>query len=144
MLKRKIKYTDLNGEEQEDIEYFHLDGPELVEMQVSTEGGMGAFLQRMIDEKNNMELVDQFKKIILMSYGVKSTDGRSFEKSDELRKKFEQRLAFKQLYLELMMDEGEAAKFIDGILPADFINKMKDQDKPDSPPQIGDSRPANN
>ena len=40
MLKKTIKYTDYNGEEQTEDFYFNLSKAELTEMELSTTGGM--------------------------------------------------------------------------------------------------------
>lgn len=138
MLKREIKYEDFNGEEQIDVVYFNLSKPELIELQVSKEGGMGNLLQKIIDTKDIREIINMFKEIILMSYGEKSDDGKRFIKSDELREQFSQTAAFQSLFMELAEDEDAAAKFINGLIPKDVLALAQEQDKP----KIGDTKPA--
>lgn len=136
MLKREIKYTNFDDEEETDIFWFHLSKAELLEMQVEVEGGLGKFLQRIIDEKNNKEIVDKVKWIILRAYGEKSADGKRFIKSDELREAFTQTAAYEALFTEFMIDGEAAAKFVEGVLPKDLdeFTKKLDQDKPTGPP----------
>lgn len=135
MLKREIIYEDFNGNEVTEVFYFNLSKPELVEMEVFAEGGMSAFLQRIIEERDNRELLTQFKEVILKAYGEKSDDGKKFVKSDELRKQFEQTAAYQALFMELMTVEDAASTFVNGILPRDIV-EATDQDKPSGPPPV--------
>lgn len=132
MLKRTIKYKNFDEEDVEDVFYFNLSKPEIVELSVEGEGGFGKLLQRIVEEKNNRELVKQFKHIILMAYGVKSEDGNQFIKTDELRSAFSHHAAFQALYMELLEKEDAMADFVNGILPKDM--PKQDQDKPVGPP----------
>ena len=134
MLKRTIKYTDLNGDEQEDIFYFNLSKPEVIELQVGVEGGFGQMLQNIVESKNNKEIVARFKQIIQMAYGEKSEDGKRFIKSEELSKKFSETPAYEVLYMQLLQDENFAAEFMNGLLPQNMLAELvKDQDKPKPP-----------
>jgi hypothetical protein len=132
MLKRAITYEDFNGETVTEEFYFNITKSELVELEVGHgEGGIEAFIKRIVKAQDNKELIAEFKRIILLSYGVKSADGRRFMKSDELRTEFEQTAAFDALFIELATSDDAAAKFIQGILPRDMT---PDQDKPILPP----------
>ena len=82
MVKKTITYTDYNGVERTEDFYFNLTKAELMEMQLSMEGGMRAYIQRIMGAKSQLELVNLFKKILLLSYGKKSDDGRLFLKND--------------------------------------------------------------
>lgn len=136
MFKREIKYKNFDDEEVTDILWFHLTKTELITMQVDVEGGLGKFLQKIIDETNEKEVFKMIKDILLLSYGEKSPDGKRFIKSDELRQAFSQSLPYEILMTEFMVDSEAAAKFIEGVLPEDideFVKKLKDQDKPATP-----------
>lgn len=129
MLKRPITFTFIDDEDKEVTEtvvhYFHLFEEELLEWESKYNHGLGAHLQSLIKQNDNEKIFSFFKKIILDSYGVREDGGRSFNKSDELRKDFEKTLAYKQLFKELCGNETAAADFVNGIFP-----KFKDQDKP--------------
>jgi hypothetical protein len=62
--------------------------------------------------------------LILLSYGVKSEDGKRFIKSDELRAEFSQTAAYQDMFMELAFNDGAAADFIKGIVPADMSVEM--------------------
>lgn len=117
MIKRTIKYTDYKGFEREEDFYFNLSKPELMEMELTTKGGMSDYLEKIIKAQNREELVKWFKVIILKAYGEKSDDGRRFIKSEAISEAFSQTEAFVQLYMELVTDEGKAADFVNGIIP---------------------------
>jgi len=125
MLKREIKYENFDGEETSDVFYFNLSKPELIELEVSEGAGFVKLLERIIETKDNRALIEQFKKIILMSYGVKSEDGRRFIKSDELSHEFSQTAAYEELFMELASDDNAAVIFLQGLLPRDMRGEVK-------------------
>ena len=49
MLKKTITYTDFNGEKREEDFYFHFSRAEILEKELSVEGGLGAMLRRIIN-----------------------------------------------------------------------------------------------
>lgn len=124
MLKLTKKYTNFNGKEVEEDLYFNLTKAEIATMQLEVEGGFDGFLQKIIETENIPELMKQFQKIILMSYGVKSSDGRRFEKSEKLRTEFSQTQVYSDLFIELATDAEAAANFIKGIIPSDLVSKL--------------------
>lgn len=120
MVIETIKYVDYNGEDREEKYYFNLAKSELIEMDAMLPGGMEETF-KLIREKNDIPaLMKAFKTILLKSYGVKSPDGRRFEKSEEISNAFEQSPAYDTLFMALVSDNGEkSSKFIKGILPSD-------------------------
>lgn len=117
MLKKTITYTDYNGTERTEDFYFNLTKAEILEMELSTEGGLQQMIEKIIAAQDMPALSKYFKQIILMSYGEKSPDGKRFIKNDQLREEFSQTEAFSQLYVDLATDDKIAADFINGIIP---------------------------
>lgn len=117
MYKKRIKYVDFDGVEREEDFYFNLTKAELYKMELSVPGGLGSYLQQIIDSKKVPEIAKAFDKIILMSYGEKSADGRRFVKSKEISDEFSQTEAYSVLFTELITDADKAAEFVNGILP---------------------------
>lgn len=141
MYAKKIKFTDFNGNEREQTFYFNLTKAELTEMQLSKEGGLQEYLQKIIDSQKTTEIADIFKKLILMSYGEKSDDGMRFIKKDPVRGRladeFEQTDAYSELFMELAQDDKAATEFMNGILPASVQKELANQQTGNSfPPQI--------
>lgn len=124
MLKRDITYENFNGEKITETFYFNLTKTELVQLEVGYQGGLQAAIQKIIAASDNKSLIEEFQKIILSAYGVKSEDGKRFIKNDELREEFSQTAAYDVLFMELALDEDAAAQFITGIVPSDFSKEI--------------------
>lgn len=116
MYKETMKFVDYNGEEKEQTFYFNLNKAELLEMELSSEGGLEDTIKRLMNEKNGKEIVAMFKRLILQSYGEKTVDGR-FTKSEEMAKKFSETAAYPELFTKLATDADAAAAFVNGIVP---------------------------
>lgn len=122
MLKRTFTYTDFNGNERKEEHFFNLTKAEIMEMELSTTGGLAEAIQRVVAAQDTPEIIKIFKTIILASYGVKSPDGKRFmkKKPDGTRyaDEFAETEAYSDLFYELATDADAAAKFINGIIPA--------------------------
>lgn len=121
MLKKTITYTDFNGEETSEDFLFHLSKAELVELEMSHEGGFVASMQKVVEAEDNKTIIEEFKKIILQSYGKKSLDGKRFIKNQTLRDEFESSEAYSTLFMELVTDTDAAIEFMNGIIPGDLV-----------------------
>lgn len=121
MLKRIINFDDFDGKPDSVEAYFHLSKAELIEYEVEFKEGLAGAIQRIINAEDRKEMIAEFKRIILMSYGVRSDDGKRFIKTEELRNAFQQTPAYSALFMELATEDGKAAEFINGVLPADMV-----------------------
>lgn len=128
MFKKTIEYTDYNGEKRKEDFYFNLNKAELMEMQLSQNGGLQNHLMRIIKTKDTPELVKMFKDIILMAYGEKSPDGKKFMKSEEIRRDFECSEAYSELFMELATNSDSAAEFVNALLPSDYRASESDKE----------------
>lgn len=121
MIKKTIKYTDYNGVERTEDYYFNLNKAEVIEMEVSVEGGYSELINRITKSDDIKEIVNVLKTIILKSYGEKSIDGKRFMKVDDngkpLYRHFEDTEAFVELYMELAGDANKAAEFVNAVIP---------------------------
>ena len=124
MLKKTINYTDYNGSEREEDHYFNLSKAEIMEMELSTAGGLSGMIQDIVKTQDGPAIMKIFKDIILKSYGKKSPDGKRFEKSEEISKAFEQTEAYSVLFMELVTDADAAAAFVNGIIPSDVAKEI--------------------
>lgn len=118
MLKKTITYTDYNGVECTEDFYFNLSKAEVMEMEMSTAGGLAEKIQKIVAAQDAPSIIKVFKELVLKAYGQKSPDGKRFVKSDELATAFSQTEAYNQLFMELATDADAAAEFINGIVPA--------------------------
>ena len=117
MLKKTITYTDYNDVERTEDFYFNLSKAELMEMELSTTGGLAEMINKIVAAQDAPAIVKIFKELVLKSYGQKSADGRRFIKSKELADEFAQTEVYSQLFMELATDADAAAKFVNGIVP---------------------------
>lgn len=124
MYKVHEKYTDYDGNERVEDFYFNLTKAEITDMELTTEGGMSAMLNRIIAAKDTSKLIAVFKDLILKSYGQKSADGRRFIKSEELTKEFTETPAYSQIYLRLATDDKAATEFVNNVIPRDLQNEV--------------------
>lgn len=125
MLSKTIKFEDWNGVEREEDFYFNLSESELMEMEMSTEGGFTNMMNRIIKRKDAPQLMQTFKNLILKSYGEKSDDGRRFIKSKELSDEFMQTPAYDALFMELCTNADAASAFVTGIVPKKLADKAQ-------------------
>jgi hypothetical protein len=120
MLKKTITYVDYNGVERSEDFYFNLTKAEVMEMEMSTTGGLAEKITKIVNAKDAPSIIKVFKDLVLKAYGVKSDDGRRFIKSEELAKEFAQTEAYSTIFMELATDADAASKFVNGIVPADM------------------------
>lgn len=120
MLKKTINYTDYNGTQRTEDFYFNLTKAELMEMELSTTGGLAGMIERIVASQDAPAIIKIFKELVLKAYGEKSADGKRFMKSEELSTAFAQTEAYSILFMELATDSDAAAKFVNGIIPADM------------------------
>ena len=120
MLKKTVTYVDYNGVERTEDFYFNLSKAEVAEMELSVQGGFSKMLEEIIASKDNVQIVNLFKQMVLKSYGEKSPDGRRFNKSDEIAQAFAQTEAYSEIFMALALAEKKAADFVNGILPANL------------------------
>ena len=117
MLKKTITYTDYNGLERTEDFYFNLTKAEIMEMELSTTGGLSETINKIVSSKDAPAIIKIFKDLVLKAYGEKSPDGKRFMKSEEIATAFAQTEAYSQLFMELATDADAAAKFVNGIVP---------------------------
>lgn len=115
-------YTDWNGMERTEEFRFNLTKAALMEMQYEQEGGMREYLQKIIDSKNQKELMKMFKDLVLRAYGEKSDDGKYFIQNEETKARFAATPVYSDLFMELSTDSNKASEFVNGIMPVDLSN----------------------
>ena len=130
MLKKTIKYVDYNGVERTEDFWFNLSKAEIMEMELSTTGGLAELIQKIVKEQDAPAIIKIFKDLVLKAYGEMSPDGKRFIKSDEIALAFSQTEAYSNLFMELATDADAAAKFVNGIIPADAAKAQNNASHP--------------
>jgi len=117
MLKKTMTYTDYNGVSRTEDFYFNLSKAELAEMELTQDGGLENYLNRIVNSRDTAAIVAVFKELLLKAYGVKSDDGKRFIKSKEISEAFSQTEAYSDLFINLATDSDAATAFVNGIVP---------------------------
>lgn len=133
MYIKTIEYKDYSGNQRKEDFCFNLNEAEIMEMELSKEGGFDQWITRIANAQNTPELIKLFKGLILMAYGEKSLDGKKFIKVDpvtgrKLAEEFEQTAAYPVLFMELATNTEAATEFINHIIPenaAEAVEKAK-------------------
>lgn len=124
MIKKTITFVDYDDNERKEDFWFNLSKAELIEMQMSINGGLEKLLQQIVKTQDSKRLMELLKEIIMKAYGQKSLDGRRFIKSRELSEEFVQTEAYSELLTELLSDADKAAAFINGIIPKALADEV--------------------
>lgn len=125
MLKKTVTFIDYNGVSRTEDFLFNLTNAELAQLSMS-KNGLESYIERISKAKDQVELSNLFKKVLDMSYGVKSDDGRRFMKSPEILADFQQTEAYSIIYMELAQDSDAALKFFQGVIPSDKAAMIKE------------------
>ena len=124
MIKETIKYTDFNGNERSEDFYFNLTKAEIMRMEMSTQGGLAERINRIVAAQDTPAIIAVFEDLIQKSYGVKTPDGRGFLKRPEDLEAFMATEAYSELFMKLATNADAAAKFVNGIVPANMAKEL--------------------
>lgn len=139
MVVKTVTYTNLNGKEETKDCWFHLSEAEMLELEFSRNANdsLIGIIDRIAkaaeaNELENLEpsaketvlLVEEIKRILQLSYGERSADGRRHDKSPEILAEFVGSQAYSALFMELIRDTDAAIALVNGIVPAGFHQKM--------------------
>lgn len=123
MFKHNISYVDFNGNERKEDFYFHLSLPELTRLEAELGTDIASYTTELASSNDVKKLIDFLERIILSSYGRKTSDGKSFHKSQALRDEFENSQAYAELFEQLLINPDLARKFGESV--ADNGKKKK-------------------
>lgn len=124
MIKETITYTDYNGVTRTEDFYFHLNKAEVTKMEMGTKGGLAEKIKRIVAAEDTPAIIEVFEDLIKKSYGVKTLDGRGFMKSKQALDEFMAIEAYSELFMKLATDDEAAARFINGVVPADLSKQI--------------------
>lgn len=127
MYKYTATYTDYDGVERTEDFLFNLSEAEIVEMEYGVTGGMQRMLEQIVAAKDTKRIMDVFKDLIKRSYGVKSPDGRRFEKDEKLSKEFTETPVYSDMFMKFARDADAAAEFVNKIIPQSVAAEVAKQ-----------------
>jgi hypothetical protein len=128
MFKHTVNYVDFNGTEREEELYFHLSLPEVTRLEAEIGKPLDQYTKDLVANQDMKNLLDFLEKVLLNSYGRKTSDGRSFHKSKELRSEFEYSQAYAEVFEQLLTNPELAQKF--GAAVSDNGKAKKNQVAP--------------
>lgn len=127
MLKKTIKFQDLEGKEVVEDFYFHMSIDDLASLDASYEGGFEKHLNEAMSRENVGELFGIFRDLIARAVGVRTANLRAFIKPKEFTAEFIGSDAYSVLLLDLLSNPtaAEAVEFFNGIMPAKLQEQIK-------------------
>lgn len=136
MYKKTIKYTDEEGNLQEEEFNFHLTKAEITELEYSYGGGLVAVIERLSKKQEIGKVIEIIKSVVLKAYGEKVTDrtGKErFIKTKDASDIFAATEAYSELFMGFVGNPDAFNEFLIGIMPidmqADVRKAMKEQGK---------------
>lgn len=127
MYKYTATYTDYDGVERTEDFLFNLSEAEIVEMEYGVTGGMQRMLEQIVAAKDTKRIMDVFKDLIKRAYGVKSPDGRRFEKDEKLSKEFTETPVYSEMFMKFARDADAATEFVNKIIPQSVAAEVAKQ-----------------
>lgn len=127
MYKYTATYTGYDGVERTEDFLFNLSEAEIVEMEYGVTGGMKRMLEQIVAAKDTKRIMDVFKDLIKRAYGVKSPDGRRFEKDEKLSKEFTETPVYSDMFMKFARDADAAAEFVNKIIPQSVAAEVAKQ-----------------
>ncbi len=134
MLKKTIEFIDEDGNAKSETHYFNLTKADLVKMSMREGSGFEDYLTSIIEAGDGQAIIDNFEKILRLSYGVRTGDGK-FTKPVGAFDEFAATEAYSTLFMELVTDAPKSAEFIRGVMPNGLVEEAEMAEK-----QIGISK----
>lgn len=127
MLKKTIKFKTINidtGLEEEDEldAYFNLTKAEAIELNIRND------LELIGRSKDQNTIMDTFQRVLRLSYGVRTGDGKFLKRTPEggyYFDSFSTTEAYSELFMELFTDSNYALEFIRAILPKEAVEAQE-------------------
>lgn len=115
MFKHTVTYKDFNGNDRKEDLYFHLSLPEVTRIQAEIGKDIQDHVKELVDNQNLKNLLEFLEMMMLNSYGQKSSDGKVFNKTKEIRHAFEYSQAYAEIFEQMMTNPELAKKFGEAV-----------------------------
>lgn len=126
MFKKTVTYENFDGETVTEDFYFNLTEAELVELEVSEQGGFIETMQNIINAgNNNQAIVAGFKRLVMMSHGVKNENGKFYKDAQETAV-FAASNAYSEIFMQLAENAEAGAEFVNAVLPRKLSAKLNE------------------
>lgn len=129
MLKQTVQYEDFDGNQATETLYFNVTQTQWAENMhlVDEFRAMASQIQgptRDLTSKEVQQILELVKKLIKISYGVRSDDGKRHIKTDEIWEEFTQTAAYDAFLMSLFTDTAKCRAFMMGIMPKDAAEQV--------------------
>ena len=123
MLKKTVTYEDYNGNTVTEDLFFNINPVEMAKMNEWYPGGAIAYFENIQSSQDSMKMMEVISDIVLYAYGVKSEDGKHFNKNEQIKKEFEHSEAFIAVILDLLTSETAGVEFMTAVLPKKLVKR---------------------
>ena len=127
MFKTEVSYENFDGKKVVETLRFNLSETEMLDLTKADPTFTQENLERIMKTEDAREMFDIIRKLIAVSYGVMSQDGRSFRKKDDDVYDFLCSGAY-DAFIEKIFSEGSDSfmtEFIIGVFPAKFADTIR-------------------
>lgn len=125
MIKKSITYENVDGVNVTEDFYFNVTKAELLELELATDEGFKAQIERITKPgAPGRDVIATFKELIKRSYGVRTPEGK-FIKRDAYFEEFVSTEAYSALLWELSTDANKSAEFFNGIMPTNLVKEVE-------------------
>lgn len=127
MIQRDITFKDLDGKDVTESYYFALSKLEIFNI-YAEDREFFSTIESIRENPDPLTIVRSSVRLLMMSVGRRSEDGRRLIKSPEITSEFSQSAALETIAFDLLMDSDFAVKFFNDLLPSDIsetVEKMR-------------------
>ena len=127
MFKKEITYKDFLGQTRTDTFRFNITENEMLDLVQNDPSFNVDYLTYLMQNPDGLKMVDIMRKIIVISYGELSEDGKHFRKSDQIATDFVQSAAYVELLNEFIegKDPDFIRSFMTGVFPAKYAAELQ-------------------
>lgn len=113
MLKKVLKFTDIEGNEAEETAYFNLTQVEFLRLsgRLGIKGDLQKGLLALVQAEDMDKMLNAIEDIILTSYGVRDANTSGFKKSPALREAFSNSIPYSDFFISLLNDPAVLKEF---------------------------------
>lgn len=129
MFTKEFTYPNFAGEMVTEKFRFNLSKYEMMDIVRDDPNFDVNRLAILAKEAEPMKMIDIIRKLLVLSYGELSEDGKHFRKSDQITTDFVCSAAYNAILDEFLTsnDPKYLTDFMYGIFPAEFQNQLKEE-----------------
>lgn len=141
MIKKDVSYVDFDEKAQTDTLWFHVSKSRLTDHMSELKADIDAVDSIVQGDKRDLSIpeaqrvLDLIKKMVRLSYGVRSEDGKRFRQTEQDWEDFRYSAVYDKLLTDFMENPASAMTFLEEIMPKDLVEQAKQQIEQGGPVQ---------